>query len=485
MDRDNDFLIANSSNVDNEVRNYESLSNGRQNEGQKSKTSPQYLAAIAATLSAFAAGIVIGWTAPIENAMEDGNYNNITIDKDQMGWIGSFTNLGALVTCIPTGFICDIIGRKTTLLLLIIPFSIGWSLILTARNVLMLYFGRFIIGMAVGATCVAAPMYTSEIAQKEIRGALGSYFQLMVTVGVLYSYTFGAFLTPMNYTIICSLVPLIFITLFGFQPETPLYYLKVNKFEKAKLALVQLRGTQEVDRELNEIETTLKESRTSVGFFRAMSKKSSRKAIFISFALMFFQQFSGINAIIFYTGYIFKSSGVSFNENYASIVIGATQVIATFSSSLIVDKLGRKILLITSSLFMSLSIISLGVYVYLKSHQFIAEYVLAYLNFLPILCLVLFIIAFSIGFGPIPWMISGEIFSPDIKSMASSMAGSFNWLLAFFITKYYFTISDTIGEEYTYIFFGVVTLLAIPFTYFIVPETKDKTISDIQDELEN
>ncbi|RZB39696.1 Sugar tr and/or MFS 1 domain containing protein, partial [Asbolus verrucosus] len=142
---------------------------------------PQYVAALAATLSALCAGAVLGWTSPILSEITVGKFHNISVDNNQMGWIGSFVTLGGMTMCIPTGFLCDLIGRKKTLLLLIVPFAVGWSLILFARSIIMLYLGRLITGMAAGASCVAAPLYTSEIAQKEIRGTVGSYFQLMIT----------------------------------------------------------------------------------------------------------------------------------------------------------------------------------------------------------------------------------------------------------------------------------------------------------------
>lgn len=135
-------------------------------------------------------------------------------------YLGSFAALGAMSMCIPTGFVCDLIGRKKTLLLLVVPFMGGWALIIFAKDMLALYFGRFvtrclyfgykstfcnfrlITGMAVGACCVAAPLYTGEIAHQSIRGALGTLFQLMIITGILISYLLGVFLTPYKVSMI-------------------------------------------------------------------------------------------------------------------------------------------------------------------------------------------------------------------------------------------------------------------------------------------
>ncbi|XP_057664597.1 facilitated trehalose transporter Tret1-like [Diorhabda carinulata] len=457
------------------------------NSGDKPKKFKQYIAAFAATLSALAAGTVLAWTSPILNDLETGKYRNIKLDSDQLGWIGSFVMLGGMVMCIPTGFICDILGRKKTLLLLFIPFTIGWLLIIFAENVLMLYFGRLITGTAAGACCVAAPLYTSEIAHKSLRGALSSYFQLMVTVGIFLAYVVGKYLTPVYFTIWCASVPFIFIIFFVIQPESPVYLIKRGKYEEAKQALILLRGLHyRIDAELVEIEGFLKEStQTSISLIDTFKKRSIIIAFVISSSLMFFQQFSGINTIILYTTDIFKASGISLDANTASIIVGFFQVMATFVASLVIDKLGRRILLFVSSLFITLSIFFLGVYFSLKDRSGMDEDVLGKLGFLPVSALCVFIIAYSVGLGPIPWVISSEIFPTEIKSIASSTAGTFNWFLAFLLTRFYVQICDYIGQDSTFYIFGFASMIGIFFVHIFVIETKGKNVSEIQVQLNN
>lgn len=400
-----------------------------------------------------------------------------------MGWIGSFTTFGAFMLSLITGRICDLIGRKVTLILLIIPFGIGWTLILWAHNLTTLCFGRCITGMAAGASSVAAPLYVAEISQKEIRGTLGSYFQLMVTIGVLYAYSFGKMLSIVNYTIMCSLVPVAFVLVFIFQPETPLYYLKTNRHNKAVAALKHLRGQHyNVQMELQAMENSL----TSTEFnFRDMLNKRTIRAMAITLALMFFQQFGGINAIIFYTSDIFSQAHVKLDAKVASIIVALMQVIATFASSLIIDRAGRKILLISSAVIMSISCLLLGVYFTLKDRMTIDPHTMTTLGFIPVLSLCIYIIAFSLGLGPIPWMMPSEIFTSDIKGVAGSFVGSFNWLLAFFITKFYLDIEHVIGQDSSFYIFSVISLIGSLFVHFILPETKGKTIEEIQHALDN
>lgn len=416
--------------------------------------------------------------------MEKNTYHGITVNDTQMGWIGSLTTLGALCMCIPTGFICDFIGRRLSLLLLIIPFSVGWSLLIWASSLHMLYIGRFICGLAVGACCIASPLYTSEIAQKEIRGALGSYFQLMVTIGILYAYLAGKYLSNTHYTISCAIVPIIFFILFVFQPETPLFYLKKGKFDKAKASLTRLRGKKfNVDAELNDLDTALKDAAFSnATLCYTLKKKATQRAFVISIGLMFFQQLSGINAIVFYTRDIFQQSGIKIDAQSATIIVGGVQVLATFISTLVVDSLGRKCLLFSSGFIMGISSAMLGVYFTIKDRHLIDDgHIMNELGYLPLVSVCVYVVVFSLGFGPIPWMISSEIYISEIKGVASSIAGSFNWFLAFLVTKFYLDLQNAIGTDITFYLFAVISLISAIFVYFVVPETKGKTLDEIQD----
>lgn len=165
-------------------------------------------------------GAALGWTSPANPKLENGTEEryNFTLTEEQLSWVGSSLNLGAAGVCIPIGILLNIIGRKWSMLSLIIPFTIGWGLIIWAQNLTMLITGRVFIGIAGGAFCVASPVYIGEIAQKEIRGTLGSYFQLMITIGILFVYAVGAGVNVFTLSIICGIIPLVFGAIFFFMP---------------------------------------------------------------------------------------------------------------------------------------------------------------------------------------------------------------------------------------------------------------------------
>jgi MFS family permease len=165
-------------------------------------------------------GAALGWTSPANPKFKDGSDDryNFTLNDEQLSWVGSSLNLGAAAVCIPIGILLNLIGRKWSMLSLVIPFTIGWALIIWAQNLTMLIIARVLIGIAGGAFCVASPVYIGEIAQKEIRGSLGAYFQLMITIGILFVYAVGAGVSVFVLSIICGLLPLIFGAVFFFMP---------------------------------------------------------------------------------------------------------------------------------------------------------------------------------------------------------------------------------------------------------------------------
>lgn len=439
-----------------------------------------------ATGGALAAGTLLGWTSPTAEMIVDrldepnfvGEYG-FSVPAEPWSWIGSTSGLGAAAICVLIGTIINMWGRKLTMLLLVVPFVIGWALVTWPQNIAMLVVGRALLGISGGAFCVTAPTYTGEIAQKEIRGSLGSYFQLMLTVGILFVYVLGAYVNLFTLNVVCLVIPIVFGAIFVFMPETPMYLVSKGRDDEAAKSFKWLRGSEyDYSAELAELQVEHREKQAAkVSIMSALMRKASIKALGISMGLMFFQQMSGINAVIFYSGAIFKDANTGIEPTLATIIVGVMQVVATFVSTLVVDKLGRRILLLASIGVMTICTILLGVFFVMQTND--TESV-ENLGWLPIVAMSVFIILFSLGFGPIPWMMIGEIFAPDIKGVASSMAGSFNWILAFVVTKTFGNIQDAIGKGETFFLFAGFSVLGIIFVFFAIPETKGKSLNEIQ-----
>lgn len=240
------------------------------------------------------------------------------------------------------------------------------------------------------------------------------------------------------------------MSIFSYQTESPTYLVMKDESQKATKALKWLRGEQyDPAEEIAELQNDIEERKAqSVSFGEAMSRKTTIRGLIISLGLMFFQQVSGINAVIFYTNAIFDAANTGIAPELATIIIGVMQVIATFVSTVIVDRAGRRILLLISDSIMALCTLTLGIYFYLQSQN---EENVKSLGWLPILALCVFIVCFSLGFGPVPWIMIGkkfikilnefkmmmnffigELFAPDVKGLGASLNGTLNWLLGKF-----------------------------------------------------
>lgn len=190
---------------------------------------------------------------------------------------------------------------------------------------------------------------------------------------------------------------------------------------------------------------------------------------------MFFQQFSGINAVIFFSVSIFKSAGSNIDPAVCAIIIGVVQVLATLSAATLVERAGRKILLIQSSAIMCLCLTTLGVYFHLKK----TGHDVSNIGIIPLVSLVLFIVAFSTGYGPIPWMMMGELLPSDVKSIATSITVLYNWISVFIVTQSFTALNENLGDDVTFWIFAVIMGIGTVYGLKYLFETKGKSNAEI------
>jgi facilitated trehalose transporter len=181
---------------------------------------------------------------------------------------------------------------------------------------------------------------------------------------------------------------------------------------------------------------------------------------------------------MFYSVDIFKNAGSTLDANTSAIIIGVVQALATFIACVLMDRAGRRLLLLLSSLVMSISLLFMALYYFLEDKlgtSFHQDF-----NWLPLVSLVLFVFAFSIGFGPIPWLVAGEVLPNRVKGITSGMATSFNWICLFIVAKFFINVVATVHEEGTYLILAMVCLLGSVFVGFFIPETNGKTLQEIE-----
>lgn len=438
-----------------------------------------------ASLSTLSTGIVLAWTSQISEKLFAGDLG-FPISVDELTWIGSLMPLGAALVSLFTGSLADIIGRKTAMLLAIIPITIGWALTIWATSIWMVYLGRVLCGAVAGMYCVLAPMYSTEISEKRIRGALGSFTQLNIAVGILAATVLGSYLDLKAYTIVCGTIPLVFGAIFVFMPESPFYLLEKGKETEARKCLTFLRGSRyNIEADIDEIKLLLKErSAFNLSSVKAtLSTKAAKRACLIALFLMLFRVFCGVDAITAYTTYIMDFAHLKGDRHIATIGIFSLQCLTGILQTILVEYVGRKFLLLVSIITTTITTFIIGITIYLRNHDLIDPDKLDSIGYVPLVALVVFYVGYALGLGPIPWMILSEIFPQDLKSVGSSVACFVSWMSTFVVVKLFLVIQNTWGGEISFFIVAGISTVGILLLYLTVHETRGKSLAQIQEEL--
>lgn len=439
----------------------------------------QVLAAFAVSLGSLVIGYSSSYTSPALVSMQENATTAFEVNERTGMWIGSIMPLSALFGGIVGGPCIEYLGRRNTILSTAVPFTAAWLLIALAQNVAMILTGRAICGFCVGIASLSLPVYLGETIQTEVRGTLGLLPTAFGNTGILVCFTAGMFLSWRNLALLGACLPIPFLILMFAIPETPRWYIAKGKTKDARKSLQWLRAKNaDITDELTNIEKMHVESErnASQSQFLELFKGNNFKPVLISLGLMFFQQLSGINAVIFYTVQIFKDAGSSVDENLSTIIVGLVNFISTFVAAMVIDKLGRKLLLYVSAVSMCLTLFALGTFFYFKTHG--AD--VSSIGWIPLLSLIVYVIGFSLGFGPIPWLMMGEILPVKIRGSAASIATGFNWTCTFVVTKTFQDIRMLIGAHGAFWLFGVIVIIGFVFVVACVPETRGRSLEEIE-----
>lgn len=426
-------------------------------------------------------GVAISWSSPVlaklkdQNNLQENPFGRV-VSKDEDASISSLLALGAVFGPFLNAFLADKIGRKPTLITLAVPFVAAFLILAYSKIVPLYYIARIVMGAAMGGVYAVTPMYIGEVAEINNRGLLSSSFNVFICSGILFSYVTGPHLSIPMFNVAAAMIPSVFIALcILLVPESPYYLIGVDEVETATRSLKKLRTIDiTVSKEIESIRDEINQS--SQGHFLDLFRsRGLLKAFVISISLASFQQLSGINIVLFNAQTIFEATGSETSSAISSILIGTVQFGSSFVTPIVVDKLGRKLLLIISGFGMCLAQIPIGLFFYLKETAEVDE-----ISWLPVASLVLYITVYNCGFGPLPWTIMGELFPPNVKSVASSLRASICWFLGFIITRYFTSVSDSIGMGGSFLLFSGLCLISTIFTFRYVPETKGKSFQEIQ-----
>ena len=438
------------------------------------------IATIAATgglLFGFDTGVISG----AQNFLQD--KAGWGISDDQLEWVTTAVLIGAILGAALSGRITDILGRRKVIISAAVIFALGALATGMAPRLSLLITGRIVIGIAIGIASFSVPLYISEISPTRNRGALVTMNQLMITIGILISYISDYLIADdanpfsWRWMFYVGFIPalILFVGMF-FVPETPRWLIGRGREEEGREVLRKVEEPELVEEAIQKIRTDIARESESAGYGEIF-RPWLRTALFIAVGIMFFQQFTGINTIIYYSPKIFKIAGIQSNTLtiLPSILLGAVNVLFTVVSILLLDKLGRRPLYFIGLTGMVVGLAGVGL------SFFFEDSLGSSLKYFTVGSMFVYIIFFAVSLGPLGWLIISEVFPLKIRGVGMSLGSLANWLFNGIVAFTFLKLVNALSPAGAFWLYAVLGILGIIWGFRYIPETKGITLEKIED----
>lgn len=430
------------------------------------------VAAIGGLLFGFDTSIIAGATPFVQK--------EFSAEHWQLELVVSFCVLGAFFGALISGYFTDKFGRKKAMIVTSLLFIIGTLVASLAPNIETLIFGRFILGAAIGIASFAAPLFIAEVAPSSKRGSLVLWNGAFLTGGQVIAFLVDYYFTSSGSwraMVATGLIPAIMLFIgMCFMPYSPKWLFSKGKKHEAYETLIKIRETEhDISEELSAIKNNLENS--SRLKFSAIFNKTVRPVLYIGLALGIFQQFFGINTVMYYGPYIMSNIGFQGDEMkmLMTLSLGLVNFIATIVTIIFIDRLGRRKFLLIGSAMAAISLFSM---IYLLNNVSNGATAI-----LALICLLVYIVGYCISVGSLFWLIISEIFPLNVRASAMSFVASIQWLANFVVAATFLTILTSLGISFTFGIYACIAALAFVVTYLFVPETKGVHLETIENNL--
>jgi len=444
---------------------------------------------IAICITAGLGGFLFGFDTAVISGAINFLREQFHLSPGMEGWVMSSALLGCVVGASVAGYLSDKYGRKKILLMSAILFIISSFACMIAGGSVILIIARILGGIGVGFAAMVAPMFIAELSPPNLRGRLVSVYQLAITLGILCSYLSNTFLLKYasdhsinndgiyNFYLVQELwrgmlgsngIPaILFFVCLLFIPESPRWLVKESNFKEAFKILERINGPTIANKEIEDIKSTITKE---VSSFSQLWEPKMRIAIIIGITLPFFCQLSGITTVMYYAPTIFEKAGFKSGSAMGSAaVIGFFNMIFTFVAIWKIDKWGRKNLLIWGYGGLSIALVLIGLLFYYNSNS---SFLLG--------AFILYIAIFAATLGPGIWVVLSEIYPTNIRGRAMSIGTLSLFVGSTIVTQTYPVLRESLGIGLTFILYGLAIIPAVFIVKKLVPETKGKSLEEIE-----
>lgn len=437
------------------------------------------IAAIAAT-----GGLLFGFDTGVISGAIPFFKDFWSLTDKQVEWIATAGLIGAIIGAALSGRITDRIGRKKVIIAAAVIFGIGALWTGWADTPTSLFAGRLFLGLAIGVSSYAVPMYIAEIAPTKQRGALVSSFQLLITIGIFVSYLSDlGFADESNMEswrpmFLVGVIPaiILFIGMFTL-PETPRFLIGKGKEKKGREILERLEEPALVEPAIAKMKEEIELDKESGKSWKEIFSPWLRTSLFIAIGIMFVQQFVGINTVIYYSPVIFENAGFGSKTAAiaASVSVGVVNVLFTIVSMTVIDKIGRRKLYFigTSGIVVSL----IGIAVLFAFQDTLGDA----MKWFTVGFVLLYIIFFAVSLGPLGWLIISEIFPLKVRGIGMSIGALSNWLFNAVVTFTFLSLINFLTATGAFLLYAAIGVVGLIWGYRYIPETKGITLEEIEE----
>ncbi|KAL6259861.1 hypothetical protein P5V15_009771 [Pogonomyrmex californicus] len=449
---------------------------------ERSGTIYQILMALCANVVVLGPAMGFGYSAVAEPAMMNPKEpDDLRLDAVQANWMATVSALGTPIGCLLSSAVMGR-GRKISMFVTSFISMAGWVTIYMSNSYTQILIGRAISGISTGMASVPTTVYVAEIAGPKWRGTMVTWTSISIALGVLIVYIFGYIIKDdwRLVALLCALFPLCAIALtLLVVPETPLWLRDQNRPEEALEIMKRFRGIPKDQPATAEVLFELKPrpQKKNQNMLKHLVKRSSLVPFGIMIAFFFFQQFSGIFVVIYNAVAIMDKSGVKVDPYLGAVLIGVARFIASLLTAGVSRKFGRRIPSMISGIGMTIFMGGLSLYLFLAEKGT----VMADNGVVPVICMVMYIFTSTLGFLVIPFAMVGEVYPSKVKDILSGSTVCLGYLFSAVTVKTYPDMLAQMGMHGVFLFFAIVSLVGVVFILFFLPETKGKTLREIED----